>query len=187
MRPFFAGAISALVVIGAPPAEGDERAAWRIDPARTRIGFAVDAVGFPRTQGEFRGFSGRLTIDFERPAASRVAFTVRADSIDVGSPSFDDTLRGPYFLDAGQFPEIRFQSTKVEKRDDATVELTGDLTLLGVTRPLTVEVEVKRLASGRLAFVARAHIDRLAYGMNSGFPIISRDVDLTVSSEAQSG
>ena len=69
----------------------------------------------------------------------------------------------------------------------STVDLTGDLTLLGVTRPLTVEVEVKRLGGARLAFVAHARIDRLAYGMNSGFPIISRDVDLTVSSEALAG
>jgi polyisoprenoid-binding protein YceI len=107
-----------------------ERGAWRIDPARTHIGFVVDAVGFPRTQGEFHVFNGRLSIDFDRPAASRVSFTVRSDSI---------------------------------------------------------EVEVKRLGGARLSFVAHTHIDRLAYGMNSGFPIISRDVDLTVSSEALAG
>ena len=130
-----------------------ERGAWRIDPARTRVGFVVDAVGFPRTQGEFHVFNGRLSIDFDRPAASRVAFTVRSDSIEGGSSSFDHTLGGPNFL----------------------------------TRPLTVEVEVKRLGGARLSFVAHAHVDRLAYGMNSGFPIISRDVDLTVSSEALAG
>lgn len=168
-------------------AAATDRAAWRIDPARTHIGFIVDAVGFPRTQGEFRVFNGRLSIDFDRPAASRVAFTVRSDSVEVGSSSFDDTLRGPNFLDAQRFPDIRFESTRVDKRDDSTIDLTGDLTLLGVTRPLTVEVEVKRLGGARLAFVAHARIDRLAYGMNSGFPIISRDVDLTVSSEAQAG
>ncbi len=164
-----------------------ERAAWRIDPARTHIGFVVDAVGFPRTQGEFRVFNGRLSIDFDRPSASRVAFTVRADSIEVGSSSFDDTLRGSNFLDSQRFPDIHFESTRVEKRDESTIDLTGDLTLLGVTKPLTVEVEVKRLGGARLAFVAHARIDRLAYGMNSGFPIISRDVDLTVSSEALAG
>jgi polyisoprenoid-binding protein YceI len=67
------------------------------------------------------------------------------------------------------------------------VALTGDLTLLGVTQPLEVDVAVKRLADGRFAFVAHARIDRLAFGMNSGFPVISRDVDLTVSSEASGG
>ena len=127
-----------------------DRGAWRIDPARTHIGFVVDAVGFPRTQGEFRAFNGRLSIDFDRPAASHVAFTVRSNSIEVGSSSFDDTLRGSNFLDAQRFPDIRFESTRVEKRDESTIELTGDLTLLGVTRPLTVEVEVKRLGGARL-------------------------------------
>jgi polyisoprenoid-binding protein YceI len=164
-----------------------EHGAWRIDPARTHIGFVVDAVGFPRTQGEFHVFNGRLSIDFDRPAASHVSFTVRSDSIEVGSSSFDDTLRGSNFLDAQRFPDIHFESTRVEKRDESTIELSGDLTLLGVTHPLTVEVEVKRLGGARLSFVAHAHIDRLAYGMNSGFPIISRDVDLTVSSEALAG
>jgi len=163
-----------------------DRGVWRIDPTRTHIGFVIDAVGFPRTQGEFHAFNGRLSIDFDRPAASQVSFTVRSDSIEVGSSSFDDTLRGSNFLDAQRFPDIHFESTRVEKRDESIVELTGDLTLLGVTRPLTVEVEVKRLGA-RLSFVAHAHIDRLAYGMNSGFPIISRDVDLTVSSEALAG
>ena len=179
--------IGAAAFAGHAATAATERGAWRIDPARTRIGFVVDAVGFPRTQGQFRAFSGRLSVDFDRPAASHVAFTVRSDSIEVGSSSFDDTLRGSNFLDAQRFPDIRFESTQVEKRDDSTIELTGDLTLLGVTRPLTVEVAVKRLGGARLSFVARAHIDRLAYGMNSGFPIISRDVDLTVSSEALNG
>ena len=180
-----ASAASFIAAVAGAAAAAD-RGAWRIDPTRTHIGFVIDAVGFPRTQGEFHAFNGRLSIDFDRPAASRVSFTVRSDSIEVGSSSFDDTLRGSNFLDAQRFPDIHFESTRVEKRDESTVELTGDLTLLGVTRPLTVEVEVKRLGA-RLSFVAHAHIDRLAYGMNSGFPIISRDVDLTVSSEALAG
>ena len=191
MTAIVAGTASAFLLLASATLGGDgkadERAAWRIDPARTHVGFIIDAVGFPRTQGEFRVFDGRLSIDLEHPSLSRVAFTVSADSIDVGSASFDDTLRGPAFLNIQRFPEIRFQSTHVEKRDDASVALTGDLTLLGVTQPLEVDVAVQRVGGGRLAFVARAHIDRLAFGMNSGFPIISRDIDLTVSSEAVGG
>jgi polyisoprenoid-binding protein YceI len=75
----------------------------------------------------------------------------------------------------------------VEKLDDRHVRVTGDLTLLGVTRPLDVDVEVERRAGGshaRLGFVAKATIDRLAFGMNSGYPVISRNVDLVISSEA---
>ena len=72
------------------------------------------------------------------------------------------------------------------KVDDRTVRVTGDLTLLGVTRPLSVEVAVQRQtgAGARLTFLAKTSIDRLAFGMNSGFPLVSREVELAISSEA---
>jgi polyisoprenoid-binding protein YceI len=162
-----------------------ERSAWALDPAHTHIGFAVDATGFPRTKGEFRVFKGRLSVNLDKPALSHVAFTAQTGSIDVGSASFNGTLRGPAFLNSEKFPDIRFESTSVEKVDDKTARVTGDLTMLGVTLPLQVDVDVRRDAGGgKLGFTAHAHIDRLAFGMNSGFPVISRDVELIVSSEA---
>ena len=112
-----------------------------------------------------------------------MAFHVRSQSVDVGSPSFDDYLRSVAFLDAARFPSIDFVSSSVEKVDDHTVRVTGELTLLGVTRPLSVDVAVQR-GSARLAFLAKTSIDRLAFGMNSGFPLVSREVELVISSEA---
>jgi polyisoprenoid-binding protein YceI len=160
---------------------------WRINPARTHIAFAIDAVGYPRTHGQFRQFSGRISVDFDHPERSSVTFHVQSQSVDVGSQPFDDYLRSTAFLDAAQFPSIDFVSKSVEKVDDRTVRVTGDLTLLGVTRPLSVDVAVQRDAGdggGRLAFVAKTSIDRLAFGMNSGFPLVSREVELAISSEA---
>ena len=75
----------------------------------------------------------------------------------------------------------------VERIDDHAVRVSGDLTLLGVTKPLAVDVAVRRETEGgrsRLAFSARTHIDRLEFGMNSGFPLVSRDIELVISSEA---
>ena len=125
-------------------------------------------------------------MDFDHPAQSRVSFNVEAQSIDVGSASFDDYLRSEAFLNAARFRQIAFVSTAVEKISEHEIHITGDLTMLGVTKPLTVDVEVNRQAGprGRLGFTARAKIDRLEFGMNSGFPVISRDVDLLVASEA---
>jgi polyisoprenoid-binding protein YceI len=158
---------------------------WRIDPARTHIAFAIDSVGYPRTRGQFRQFQGRISIDFAHPDRSSVAFHVQSQSVDVGSQSFDDYLRSVAFLDSGRFPSIDFVSSSVVKADDHTVRVTGDLTLLGVTRPLTVDVAVQREGSGqRLSFLAKTNIDRLAFGMNSGFPLVSRDVELVISSAA---
>ena len=160
---------------------------WRIDPSRTHIAFAIDAIGYPQTHGEFRQFTGRISVDFAHPDKSSVSFHVQSQSVDVGSSSFDDYLRSAAFLDAAHFPSIDFVSHSVEKVDEHTVRVSGDLTLLGVTRQLSVDVAVERDMSGgrsRLAFLAKTSIDRLAFGMNSGFPLVSREVELVISSEA---
>jgi polyisoprenoid-binding protein YceI len=104
--------------------------------------------------------------------------------VDVGSASFDDYLRSDAFLNSTRFPSIDFVSNSVAKVDDHTVRVTGELTLLGVTRPLSVDVAVQREGGGRLAFLAKTNVDRLAFGMNSGFPLVSRDVELVISSAA---
>ena len=170
----------------APSSHATSRSSWEIDPARTHISFSIDAVGYPRTQGEFHHFDGRISVDFDHPAQSRVSFNVAAQSVDVGSASFSDYLRSDGFLNVARFKDIAFVSTAVEKINEHEIRVAGDLTMLGVTRPLTVAVEVNRQAGpqGRLGFIAHAKINRLEFGMNSGFPVISRDVDLIVASEA---
>jgi polyisoprenoid-binding protein YceI len=160
---------------------------WRIDPARTTIGFAIDAVGFPRTKGRFRRFEGRILVDFDHPGRSSVVFHVQSQSVDVGSPSFSDYVRSPAFLDSARRPSIDFVSTSVELINDHAVRVSGALTLLGVTKPITVNVAVERSESGgrRLEFHAETRIDRLAFGMNSGYPLVSREVDLEITSAAE--
>jgi polyisoprenoid-binding protein YceI len=158
---------------------------WRIDPARTHIAFAIDAVGYPRTHGQFRQFAGRISVDFDHPDRSSISFHVQSQSVDVGSASFDDYLRSDAFLNSTHFPSIDFVSDSVAKIDDHTVRVKGELTLLGVTRPLSVDVAVQREGDGgRLAFLAKTDINRLEFGMNSGFPLVSRDVELVISSAA---
>jgi polyisoprenoid-binding protein YceI len=184
LRAGLVGAALTFGILAQAPAVAS--ANWRIDPSRTHIAFAIDAVGYPRTHGQFRQFAGRISVDLDHPDKSAVAFHVQSQSVDVGSPSFDDYLRSVAFLDAAHFPSIDFISSSVEKVDDHTVRVTGELTLLGVTRPLSVDVAVQRQSSGgkRLDFLAKTSIDRLAFGMNSGFPLVSRDVELVISSEA---
>ena len=184
-RPAAAALLVAALAFGRS-GDASARSNWAIDPARTRISFSIDAIGYPRTEGEFRRFEGHISVDFDHPAQSRVSFHVEAQSIDVGSASFGDYLRSEAFLNAARFKEIVFTSTGVEKIDEHEIRVTGDLTMLGVTQPLTVDVEVSRPAGqshARLGFTAHAKINRLQFGMNVGFPIISRDVDLQVASE----
>ena len=188
LAPLWAGLIPVALTFGIL-AQTEVPAAttnWRIDPARTHIAFAIDAVGYPRTRGQFRQFAGRISVDFAHPDRSSVSFHVQSRSVDVGSASFDDYLRSDAFLNSEHFPSIDFVSSSVAKVDDHTVRVNGQLTLLGVTRPLTVDVAVEREAGGgqRLAFLAKTNIDRLEFGMNTGFPLVSRDVELVISSAA---
>ena len=162
-------------------------AAWRLDPAQTNVGFVVDAIGFPQTKGHFSKFVGHLNLDFSQPERSRVDFRVTAASVDVGSPSFDDYLRSDAFFDVAKYPDIKFVSTVVKLVDPHHAEVTGDLTLRGVTRPFTIAVAVDAApqpGAKRLGFTATGTIPRLAYGMTAGFPAISNDVALIVTTSA---
>src|SRR5579863_9900807 len=101
IRASLLAAALALVPLAAPA-----KSNWKIDPARTHIKFAIDATGWPRTTGEFRKFDGRIAVDFEQPERSSVSFTVTATSVDVGSASFDDFVRGPAMLNVDKFPTL---------------------------------------------------------------------------------
>lgn len=175
-----------LVLVAATVA-AQARSSWKIDPSQTHVRFWVDAIGWPRTTGEFKSFDGHIDIDFDRPSRSRVDFRVAAKSVDANSTSLDDYLRSEAFLNVRNFPDMRFISTNVEKRDERHARVTGDLTMLGVTRPISLDVAVARKLAAtnqRVGFKATGIINRLDFGMNSGYPLISNAIHLTVTTEA---
>jgi polyisoprenoid-binding protein YceI len=182
----FRCALLALALIAATAA-AQARSSWKIDPSQTHVLFWIDAIGWPRTIGEFKSFEGRIDIDFERPSRSRVDFRVAARSVDANSATLDDYLRSEVFLNVANFPDMRFVSTSVEKRDEQHAMVTGDLTMLGVTRPVSMDVEVAHklaAANQRVGFKATGVINRLDFGMNAGYPLISDAIHLTVTTEA---
>ena len=121
-----------LVLIAATVA-AQARSSWQIDQSQTHVRFSVDAIRLAKTTGEFKSFEGRIDIDFNRPSRSRVDFRVAAKSVDVNSATMDDYLRSEVFFNVARFPDMRFTSTSVEKRDEHLARVTGDLTMLGVT------------------------------------------------------
>jgi polyisoprenoid-binding protein YceI len=182
----FTPALLALALVAATVA-AQARSSWKIDPSQTHVRFWIDAIGWPRTIGEFKSFEGRIDIDFERPSRSRVDFRVAARSVDANSATLDDYLRSEVFLNVANFPDMRFVSTSVEKRDEQHAMVTGDLTMLGVTRPVSMDVEVAHklaAANQRVGFKATGVINRLDFGMNAGYPLISDAIHLTVTTEA---
>jgi polyisoprenoid-binding protein YceI len=159
---------------------------WRIDETHTSIGFKIDATGFPTTRGQFRRYTGRIAIDLDRPAKSSTSFTVESASVDVGSQSYTDFVKSAALLHVAKFPTLSFASTQVEKLDPRTARVTGNLTMLGVTKPiaLNVNVEPDPSAKGRLAFSATATIRRSDFGMIFGLPLIDDTIEITVKTRA---
>jgi polyisoprenoid-binding protein YceI len=102
----------ALALIAATVA-AQARSSWNIDPSQTHVRFWVDAIGWPRTAGEFKSFEGRIDIDFDRPSRSRVDFRVVAKSVDVNSATMDDYLRSAGLSQRGEISE---HGLRVDKR-----------------------------------------------------------------------
>jgi polyisoprenoid-binding protein YceI len=178
-------AIALLCGIGAHAAISAQT--WRIDETRTSIGFKINAVGFPTTRGRFTHYAGRIVIDFDHPARSFTSFTVDTASVDVGSQSFNDFVKSAALLDIVKFPTLSFNSTQVEKLDPHTARVTGNLTMLGVTKPiaLTVNVDTEPLAKRRaVAFSATGTLKRSDFGMIFGIPLIDDALEITVKTRA---
>jgi len=113
---------------------------YQVDPTHSRIGFSARHAMVTRVHGAFREFEGRVHIDGEDVSASGVQLTIKAASIDTHNEDRDTHLRGNDFLAMNEHPEITFSSTAVELVEDDVVRVTGDLTIRGVTRPVTIDV-----------------------------------------------
>jgi polyisoprenoid-binding protein YceI len=162
---------------------------WRIDGALTWIGFKIDAVGFPTTHGHFAHYRVQVRLNFDRPAKSFTTFTVESASVDVGSLAFNDFVKSAALLDVERFPTMNFTSTQVEKLDAHTARVTGNLTLLGVTKPMTLTVNVESEPldkGGSVTFVAKGTIMRSDFGMKFGVPLIDDALEITVKTRAVS-
>ena len=159
---------------------------YAIEPEHTRVRFAVMHFGFTKYDGEFRKVSGTLMLDPANPDASVVDITIATDSVMVPNAKLKDELVGPQWLDAAKDPQITFKSTKVVKTGADTADVTGDFTLHGVTKPLTLHAKFnaagtnpvnKRYTSG---FEARGQIMRTDFGVKTYAPMISDAVDIDI-------
>jgi polyisoprenoid-binding protein YceI len=114
--------------------------AWEIDGAHTQVEFAAKHMMVTTVRGRFDTFSGSVDLDESSPANSKVEVTIQAASINTGSEQRDGHLRSPDFFDAAQYPTITFASTAVKLLGTDHAEVTGELTIKGVSRPVTLDV-----------------------------------------------
>ncbi len=110
---------------------------YKIDSAHTYVVFKVNHLGMANNYGRFNDISGKIVFDDKDPSKSSIDIEIQAASIDTANQKRDDHLRGPDFFNAKQFPVIAFKSKSVKKTGTNTFDITGDLTMHGVTKPLS--------------------------------------------------
>ena len=144
--------------------------AWVIDPTHSSIGFTARHAMVTKVRGTFEEFEGSAHLDADDPAVSTATVAIKVASINTRNGQRDDHLRTNDFFDAPSFPEITFSSTAVEAVSADTYRLTGDLTVKGTTKPVTVDFEHTGLATDpygnlRAGFEGKAVIHRKDWGI----------------------
>ena len=153
------------------PATTDLTGAYTLDPTHTRLGFVARHAMVTKVRGSFSDFTGTAVLDFDDPSRSTAEVVVQVVSVDTRQEQRDQHLRTNDFFDAPTHPTITFTSTKVEKTGGDDFAMTGDLTIKGVTKPVTVEFEHTGVAKDpygnlRAGFEGKAVINRSDWGIS---------------------
>lgn len=135
-----AKAIVAALVLSTAPVVAFAADTYVLDPQHTWIGFSIPHAGWANALGKFATATGEVTIDRDDLSKSSVSVSIDVASLDTNSEQRDRDLLGPDFFNSVEFPTIDFVSTAVEVTGDNTAKVTGDLTLIGVTNPVTLDV-----------------------------------------------
>ncbi|MBU2607162.1 MAG: YceI family protein [Alphaproteobacteria bacterium] len=162
---------------------------YELDPTHASVLFRINHLGFSTYVGRFETFDASLTGDAADPASSRVEAVIDMTSLDVANAPFATELMGPDWFDAEAFPQAVFRSTSVAMTGDTKAKVTGDLTLHGVTAPVTLDVTFNGAAYDRLrgadvaGFSAVTTIDRTVFGVSKFSGLVTDTVDIEIQAE----
>ncbi len=167
---------------------------WKIDPAHSNVELAVKHLMISTVKGLFTDVEGEIVIVDGDPSKSSVSATLKAASIDTRTKQRDDHLRSADFLDAANFPEITFKSTRISG-DESEFEVVGNLTIRGVTRAVTLDVTNEGAGKDpwggdRIAFSATTKLDRRDFGLTwnqaieAGGVLVGNDVKVSIDVQA---
>lgn len=184
---------------GAAPAADAGAAAdiggtYSFDPSHSQIVFSYDHMGFSVSYGMINGVTGQVTLDPAEPAKSSVEATFPLSSIRTIDPGLDEHMYGKDLLNgAAPATAVTFRSTSVELEDGDEARVTGDLTLNGVTAPVTLDVELRKAAPNPMTqkpavgFVAEGEIKRSDFNLGAFAPAVSDEMEIRISVEAVKG
>ena len=160
---------------------------YAIDAAHTSIIFGVSHMGYSFTYGRFNKLSGGYVLDRENPTASQFQLTISAASLDTNNPKRDQHLKSPDFFNVKEFPVMTFKSTLIKKIGDHEFEVMGDLSLHGVTQPITAKVRQTgtgkdpRTSKSVIGFETTFTLKRSDFGMKFMIPMISDEVEVIMA------
>lgn len=166
---------------------------YTVDKNHSEAAFQVRHI-LTKVRGTFRDFAGTINYDKAKPENSTVEFRIKTTSIDTGNQKRDDHLRTPDFFDVATHPEIVFKSTKVVAKGSNKFDVTGDFTMHGVTKSITLPVtflgEQKFMKGSKAGFETAITINRKDYGLNwnraleSGGVLVGEEVEISINIEA---
>jgi polyisoprenoid-binding protein YceI len=162
---------------------------YQLEKSHVDLLFSINHAGFTEKHGSFRDLDAILQYDAEHPEKSQVTVTVKTDSLDTGHAQRDSDVKSDKFLDVAKYPEMRFVSTKVIPGPKDTLLIQGNLTLHGVTKPLTLHAKLNKSAPNpfdkrpTLGFSATGSLKRSDYGISTYVPIIGDAIAITIDAE----
>lgn len=187
--------LTTILVLGSAAGAHAQSSTWKIDPAHSAANFTVRHMGISNVHGRFGGVAGEITIDPADFTKSFVKATIDTTTVDTGVPPRDTDLKSDHFFDVAKYPTMTFVSKSVTKSGDG-YEVSGDLTVHGVTRPVVLSLESPsgEVAMGkqtRRGFDATTTIHRKDFGLTygegltkAGDAMIGDDVKVTLEVEA---
>lgn len=182
-------AVFSALLLAALPATA--QTTYTVDPVHSSVLFKVKHLGVANFYGRFNEIGGTIEYDAANPEKSSVSLEIETGSVDTHAQGRDDHLKSADFFNAAQFPTLSFASTSVEKTGEATYAVRGDLTMLGVTKPITLTVERTgegthpRSQKPMLGFEARGTITRSDWGMEFMNGPLSDQVELIIALETR--
>ena len=192
LKQKFAGLTVGAACLGMAFAGPAQSQTFKIDPAHTSVVFHVTHLGYSSMFGRFNQVAGELVFDQKNVTASKLSVTIKTGSVDTNHARRDKHLRSPDFFNAKEFPEMKFVSTKIVKTGDKTGKIHGNLTLLGVTKPVVLDVRYNRMGPHPLpqykkiltiGFSARTSLKRSDFGMKYALRGIGDKVTIFIEVE----
>ena len=162
---------------------------FTVDAAHTNIIWKADHLGFSKSSGTFNQLEGTLVLDQDHPEKSTVDITVYPASVLTGNEKFDGHLKSADFFNVEAFAKAEFKSTSVKKTGDKTADIHGELTLLGVKKPLVLKATLNKIGENgftkaqTVGFSATTVIKRSEFGIQYGLPAIADDVAIEIEAE----